>query len=118
MDDVRVSGRDVHNENPAEKLNYHGILNDTSNPVKGVNFGYPSCIPAWDPQLVGVAGLQVGDLFSPDNTPRVDSCADKQKGTVHFPAHTAPLGIDFSPDGSKAYIAFHGSWYVETRVPK
>ena len=46
MDDVRYSSKDVHNENPAEKFNYHGALNDTANKQKGLNFGYPNCVAA------------------------------------------------------------------------
>ncbi len=65
MDDIRLGGKDVHNENPGEKLNYHGVLNDTANRWKGANFGYPSCIAAWDTQLLGVSTLSVGSLFSP-----------------------------------------------------
>ncbi len=38
MDDIRLNSKDVHNENPAEKANFHGVLNDTSNPYKGKNY--------------------------------------------------------------------------------
>jgi len=112
MDDVRLNGRDVHNENPAEKLNYHGNLNATTNPLKGANFGYPSCVPAWDPNNLGQSGLKVGSLFKPDGVPNASDCASRQPGTLHFHAHTAPLDVKFNANGTSAYIAFHGSWYV------
>ncbi len=112
MDDIKLGGKDVHNENPAEKLNYHGVLNDTSNKWKGANFGYPSCIAAWDTQLLGVSTLSVGNLFSPDGVPKVSDCASRTPARIHFPSHTAPLDIKFVPDGSVAYVTFHGSWLV------
>jgi len=109
MDDVRLGGKDVHTNNPAEKANYHGVLNATSNKLKGANFGYPSCIPAWDPSVLG-SGLQVGSLFKADNTPAATDCASRQQGRLHFHAHTAPLGMVFNSNATSAYIAFHGSW--------
>lgn len=110
MDDIRLGGRDVHNENPAEKLNYHGAINDTSNKLKGANFGYPSCVAAWDTALLGVNTLSVGSLFNPDGVPKATDCASRQPARLVFPSHTAPLDIKFTPDGSAAYISFHGSW--------
>jgi glucose/arabinose dehydrogenase len=110
MDDIRLNSKDVHNENPAEKLNYHGVLNDTSNKFKGANFGYPSCVAAWDTGLLGVSSLSVGSLFSPDSVPKASDCASRTPARIVFPSHTAPLDIKFTPDGSTAYISFHGSW--------
>lgn len=112
MDDLRLNSRDVHNENPAERLSYHGVarLNATANKYKGLNFGYPSCVAAWDTQLLGVSGLKVGDLFSPDGVPKATDCASRAHAHVHFPSHTAPLGVVFNKNSTAAYIAFHGSW--------
>ncbi|KAH8897906.1 soluble quino protein glucose dehydrogenase [Thozetella sp. PMI_491] len=110
MDDIRLGGKDVHNENPAEKANYHGALNDTSNKLKGANFGYPSCVAAWDTGLLGVSSLSVGSLFNPDSTPKSSDCASRQQARLHFPSHTAPLDIKWTADGLTAYISFHGSW--------
>lgn len=114
MDDVHVNGRDIHNDNPAERLSYHGVLNDTENKYKGLNYGYPSCVPAWDPQSVGIDGLLVGSLFKPDNVPNIDpsECANRMTGRLHFHAHTAPLDVKFNNNSTAAYIAFHGSWCV------
>ncbi|KAM7213102.1 soluble quino protein glucose dehydrogenase [Rhypophila decipiens] len=110
MDDVKLGGKDVHNENPAEKANYHGALNDTSNKLKGANYGYPSCVAAWDTGLLGQSNLQVGSLFNPDIAPKASDCASRQQARIHFPSHTAPLDIKWVPDGSAAYVSFHGSW--------
>ena len=115
MDDIKLNGKDIHTDNPAERLSYHGVLNATTNRYKGLNFGYPSCVPAWDPQNVGISGLLVGGLFKPDGVPSVtaDECANnRMTGRLHFHAHTAPLDIKFTKNGTSAYIAFHGSWYV------
>lgn len=115
MDDVKINGRDIHNDNPAERLSYHGVLNATDNRYKGLNYGYPSCVPAWDAAGVGINGLLVGALFKPDGVPDVaaDECANnRMTGRLHFHAHTAPLDIKFNQNSTAAYIAFHGSWYV------
>ena len=108
MDDVKFGGKDVHIDNPAEKANYHGRLNDTSNKLKGANFGYPSCVPALDTASVG--NIPVGSLFKADGTPAASDCASRTLGRVMFPAHTAPLAIEFNANGTAAYVAFHGSW--------
>jgi glucose/arabinose dehydrogenase len=110
MDDIKLNGKDVHNENPAEKANYHGMLNDTSNKLKGANYGYPSCVAAWDSNVLGVSSLTPGTLFSPDGVPKASDCASRQQARIHFPSHTAPLDIKWTPDGLTAYISFHGSW--------
>lgn len=114
MDQVTLNGRDIHNNNPAERLSYHGVLNATQNRYKGLNFGYPSCVPAWDTNI-GINGLLVGGLFKPDGVPNVnaDECTNnRMTGSLHFHAHTAPLDIEFNKNSSSAYIAFHGSWYL------
>ncbi|OIW26202.1 soluble quino protein glucose dehydrogenase [Coniochaeta ligniaria NRRL 30616] len=110
MDDVHLNSKDVHNENPAEKLNYHGIINETNNRYKGANFGYPSCVAAWDTQLLGVSSLQVGSLFKPDGVPQASDCAQHEPGRLHFHSHTAPLDLKFNANATSAYITFHGSW--------
>ncbi|KAK3373654.1 soluble quino protein glucose/sorbosone dehydrogenase [Lasiosphaeria ovina] len=110
MDDIRLGGKDVHNENPAEKANFHGALNDTANKLRGANYGYPGCVAAWDTGLLGQSALAVGSLFSPDGVPKASDCATRQQARIHFPSHTAPLDIKWTPDGAAAYISFHGSW--------
>jgi len=37
-------------------------------------------------------------------------CADKEIPVVEMPAHSAPLGMRFTPDGEYLFVAFHGSW--------
>jgi hypothetical protein len=119
MDQITLNGRDIHNDNPAERMSYHGVMNATQNRYKGLNFGYPSCVPAWDTNI-GINGLLVGGLFKPDGVPNVnaDECTNnRMTGRLHFHAHTAPLDIKFNKDSTSAYIAFHGSWYVPPPSP-
>ncbi|KAL2199483.1 hypothetical protein P885DRAFT_67493 [Corynascus similis CBS 632.67] len=101
MDDVYFNGRDIHNNNTAERLTYHGVLNDTENPYKGLNY-----------ESIDIDGLQVGDLFKPDGVPEVPDgeCANHMKGCLHFEAHAALRDIKFNVNGTAAYIAFHGGW--------
>ena len=103
----------MHTNNPAEELNYHGLLNDTANPLKGANFGYPNCFAAWDPSTLPTSGSKVGTQVSIDLSVKQLSdaeCAKVQQPRLVFPAHTAPIDIKFKKDGSAAFITFHGSW--------
>ncbi|KAG4414324.1 hypothetical protein IFR04_012531 [Cadophora malorum] len=112
-DDIRKGGKDVHTNNPAEELNYHGLLNDTTGPQWNANYGYPSCFAVWEPSTFGGSGTKVGTQLSIDGSVGASSdadCAKKYPPRLVFPAHTAPLDIKFKKDGSAAYIAFHGSW--------
>lgn len=71
------------------------------------------CFALWDPDIPGADGLQVGEQFAaPEQSRAVNdtTCArDHVAPRLVFPAHTAPLDIAFSADGTAAYIAFHGS---------
>jgi len=109
MDDIKLGGKDVHNENPAEKMNYHGRLNETANAMLGKNFGYPGCVAAWDTQLLG-GNYKVGQLFNPDIAVKTADCSKFQPARIVFRSHTAPLDVKFLPDMSAAYVSFHGSW--------
>ena len=116
IDNMKRGGDDIHNSNPGEELNFHGLPNDTSSDVYGKNYGYPACVAIYDSSYVkdypggAVTGKQmVGDQMPSNYTD--DFC---QKETVSpyvtFGSHLAPLDIEFQDDGSAAYIAMHGSW--------
>lgn len=114
IDNAMRFGKDVHNTQPAEEMNYHGPINDTSNPLLGANYGYPTCVAAYEPvDQLGNPELQVGSHFAP-NTAAGDAvdvvCEGMQEPRLVFPAHNAPLDLKFDPTGKAAYIAFHGSW--------
>lgn len=115
MDDIKRQGVDVHMDNPAEEMNYHGVLNAT-NPLQGANYGYPSCVAAWNASTLGNPNLKMGQQFVPNTAQGVDvaatdsGCGKFQAPRVVFPSHTAPLDIKFTKDGSSAFVSFHGSW--------
>jgi glucose/arabinose dehydrogenase len=109
-DDIKKGGKDVHTNNPAEELNFHGLFNDSSNPLLGANFGYPACFSTWDATSFGTAvGVQTMIDMSV-GSPTQEECAKRIAPKLVFPAHTAPVDIKFKKDGSAAFVTFHGSW--------
>lgn len=96
-----------------EELNYHGPLplsSTTTNPLLGSNYGYPDCFGAWNTTaLPSTPQIQVGTQFSA-TTSTDNVCKPMTAPRLCLPPHTAPLGIAFTPDGTAAYIALHGSW--------
>lgn len=119
-DQITRMGVDVHQNNPAEELNFLGYLNGTADPQQGGNFGYPWCFTAWDPQALPDNGnLTVGQQFAIDASPDSDNmnktdeyCAQQNAPRLGFQAHMAPIDIKFNDSGREAWITFHGSWYV------
>ncbi|CAG8958750.1 hypothetical protein HYFRA_00011594 [Hymenoscyphus fraxineus] len=109
-DELKRDGVDIHQTNPGEEMNYHGFLNDTSD--RG-NYGYPNCFGLYDTNIPNLGNLTVGAQFSLDQNATVNDnfCARERIPPVMvFPAHNAPLDIKFQPNGSEAYVSFHGSW--------
>ncbi|KAI0008375.1 soluble quino protein glucose dehydrogenase [Xylariaceae sp. FL0662B] len=124
-DDIHRSDVDLHNNNPAEELNYHGVVSDANNALKGLNYGYPACFAAWQTtdipsndaitvgsQFGGLQGTPFQEVTEATAMPDVDEFCrtQRQAPRLVFPAHTAPLDIKFTEDGNSAYVAFHGSW--------
>ncbi|KAL2136449.1 hypothetical protein VTI74DRAFT_3682 [Chaetomium olivicolor] len=112
-DNLSRLGRDIHEDNPGEELNFHGYLNDSSS--LGRNHGYPSCFALWNTtDFPGLGNLTVGSQFSVSNNATLNDTTCAQHYTpprLTFQAHTAPLDIKFLPsDASLAFISFHGSW--------
>lgn len=60
-------GDDIHNDNPGEELNYHGLINSTEpNEQEGKNYGYPICYAVWETSTVtGVDDVRVGVSWRP-----------------------------------------------------
>ncbi|RDL38689.1 Soluble quinoprotein glucose dehydrogenase [Venustampulla echinocandica] len=113
-DDIKRNGKDVHTNNPGEKMNFHGKVNDTSAPEFGANYGYPECVPALDPSVLDIPGIKVGDLFwvegNSQTTTQDQACKQRNPPRLVFPAHNSPMDIKFKADGSAAYLTWHGSW--------
>ena len=103
----------MHQNNPAEKLNYIG---DVVNP-KGAWFGYPTCFAVWQPSEFTDAKFAVGDQFviAPNSTFKDASCTGlSTPPSLVFQAHSAPIDSKFDATYSNMYVSFHGSW---NRVP-
>ena len=114
IDELTRDGSDIHPDNPAEELNYHGSLNDSSTASsQGGNYGFPLCYALWNTTgFPDLGSLVPGDQFpGPDAKTFTDETCNKDyvAPKLALPAHTAPLDIVFNKDGSRAYISFHGS---------
>ncbi|KAK4211526.1 soluble quino protein glucose/sorbosone dehydrogenase [Rhypophila decipiens] len=113
MDGVTRNGQDIHENNPAEELNYLGVLGQSE--FAGKNYGFPSCFAVWElDEIPENEGLKVGDQFGVDEDQITDEvCNDEskyEKPRLVMPAHWAPLDIKFDDKGEMAYISFHGSF--------
>ncbi|CAZ81334.1 unnamed protein product [Tuber melanosporum] len=122
-DDLMREGIDIHQNNPAEELNFLGDLGETafSEDFTAPNYGYPYCFAAWYPKDIKAAtyDIKVGDQFAlvMNNTFTDLTCRDMfQAPRLGFQAHMAPLDIKFHPQTGHAWISFHGSWDRETPI--
>lgn len=111
-DQVERNGTDIHQDNPAEEMNYHGFLNGSTE-NQGGNYGYPDCFTLWGTDIPNIGNLTVGSQFAldPSSTFNDTTCArDFVAPRLAFQAHSAPLDLLFNSDGTAAYVTFHGSW--------
>ena len=125
---VNGQQRDVHNDNPAEKVyrcaslsqSLHlfladilQLVGDPSNP-QSVFGGYPYCFSVWEPSNFVDTTFQPGDWFvqAPNSTMNDAWCnANAVKPTVLLPPHTAPLDFKFGVGSdTNMYAGLHGSW--------
>ncbi|OTA63298.1 hypothetical protein K449DRAFT_381800 [Hypoxylon sp. EC38] len=106
---------DIHNDNPAEELNF---LGDISIP-NDAWYGYPTCFTIWGPDAsiastTGAHGLDVGQQFvlTPNDTFDDNTCAHvSTPPRLAFQAHTAPLDAKFdAPRYENLFVTLHGSW--------
>lgn len=112
VDQITRDGTDIHQDNPGEEMNYHGFLN-SSTTSQGGNYGYPNCFTLWNTSIPDPGNLTVGSQFtmSPNSTINDTFCSSSRiPPRLTFQAHMAPLDIIFQPNGTEAYITFHGSW--------
>lgn len=117
-DQVRRDGRDVHEDNPAEEMNFLGYMRvpdgEEQSPNQGANFGYPDCYTAWEPSLLPQFDGDVGEAFAINRLTDTNNDSYCQSNFVApripLQAHMAPLDIKFNSAGSQAWITFHGSW--------
>ncbi|KAI5839954.1 hypothetical protein DFP73DRAFT_454990, partial [Morchella snyderi] len=114
-DSIVLEGVDVNERNPAEELNYHGLLAtalDTPGYV-GPSYGYPTCVTVWDPTALPPPYNTLFPSGAPLPLPPLPatpaSCRNTTAAVLPFDAHTAPLDIKFHPALGGAFITFHGS---------
>lgn len=116
LDGMKRGGRDIHQSNPGEELNFHGRPDDTYNDVYGKNFGYPACVAIYDESNVGhyPGGAETGKQMVGDHMPKNWTDGYCREETVApritFESHLAPLDLEFQDDGAAVYISMHGSW--------
>ena len=122
VDELDRDSEDIHQDNPAEELNFLGYLNG-SKVHQGGNYGYPKCLTIWSTQgFPDLGNLTTGDQFAWGNTTTTQS--DENCNTQYVPprlafqAHMAPLDIKFTSDGTEAYVTFHGSCKSPFTLPK
>lgn len=119
VDEIDRDGVDIHQNNPGEEMNFHGFLN-ASTEDQGGNYGYPLCFALWNTSIPDVGNLTVGSQFTLDQNSTVNDtfCSSERiPPRLTFEAHMAPLDIIFLPNGTEAFVSFHGSWYVSTSLP-
>ena len=116
VDELTRDGKNIHQNNPGEEMNFHGYLNGTKYAAQGSNYGYPNCFAAWLPgDIPENAKLSVGSQFAigdQDNKINDTFCATLIPPRLTFQAHMAPLDIAFNNSAREAWVTFHGSWYV------
>ncbi|KAF4425093.1 L-sorbosone dehydrogenase [Fusarium acutatum] len=109
-------GKDISLNNPGEEMNFHGYLNGSTE-SSGGNYGYPFCYSLWSTRkFPSLDALKIGEQFGADrkseHSRRTDEeCRRDYVAPVQvFQAQSAPIGLEFNQDGTRAAIAFHGSW--------
>jgi glucose/arabinose dehydrogenase len=114
-DKLKRDGKDIHNDNPGEEMNFHGYLNG-STASRDSNYGYPFCLALWSTDNFPKLGdLKIGEQFAgdreSDRSRRTDRECERDyiAPVLAFQAHTAPLDLKFNKNGTRAYVAFHGS---------
>ncbi|TFK28294.1 hypothetical protein FA15DRAFT_701183 [Coprinopsis marcescibilis] len=104
--------RDIHNNNPAEKV--YKLGNPTS-PNTSLFGGYPYCFTVWEQADFTDKAMQPGDWFVQDTTGQYTDAwceANSVKPVALLPPHTAPLDMKFGvrQDDANLYVGLHGSW--------
>jgi glucose/arabinose dehydrogenase len=112
VDEIDRDGVDIHQNNPGEELNYHGFLN-SSTEDQGGNYGYPYCFALWNTSIPELGTMKVGSQFALTQNATINDTFcnnDRVAPRLTFFAHMAPLDIKFLPNGTEAFVTFHGSW--------
>ncbi|EUC30277.1 iron reductase domain protein [Bipolaris zeicola 26-R-13] len=108
-DDFKRNGKDIHNDNPGEKIHYMGDVSLPNNAW----YGYPSCFTVWKPSDFTDKAFKVGDWFtqSPSSTLNDDTCVQKATPPkLTLQPHSAPIDCKFDANSTTMYVTYHGSW--------
>ncbi|KAK1515598.1 [Colletotrichum costaricense] len=106
---VNGQSYDIHNDNPAEELNF---LGDPSQP-NDQWYGYPTCFTVWEPSVIKDKTFKVGQQFvvAPNGTFNDDTCTQRSVAPrLSIQAHSAPIGAVFDSAFQNLYVTMHGSW--------
>lgn len=81
-DQIRRQGKDIHQDDPGEEMNFHGFLNGSLSSKEGNqggNFGYPDCFALWGTDVPDKGDMVVGSQFALDPNDQLNdkTCADK-----------------------------------------
>ena len=89
VDGLARGGRDIHNDNPGEEMNFHGYLNGTEYAGQGKSYGFPGCYAAWKvADIPNNQKIKVGTHFGIANPATADdACASAIPPRLTFPAH-------------------------------
>ncbi|KAF2742637.1 iron reductase domain protein [Sporormia fimetaria CBS 119925] len=106
---INGQSRDIHHNNPGEKIHYMGDVSLPNNAW----YGYPTCFTVWQPSDFVDKTFKVGDWFvqAPNSTFNDDTCAQRATAPklTLFP-HSAPIDLKFDSGNKWMYITYHGSW--------
>jgi glucose/arabinose dehydrogenase len=100
---------DIHEDNPAEELNF---LGDPSVPNEKW-YGYPTCFTVWSGELFPDGNPGPGSQFipAPNGTWTDARCEEESTPPrLTLQAHSAPIDGKFDEDNSNLYVSLHGSW--------
>ncbi|KAK1659141.1 carbohydrate-binding cytochrome b562 [Colletotrichum godetiae] len=100
---------DIHNDNPAEELNFLGDPSQANDQW----YGYPTCFSVWEPSVIKDKSFKVGQQFvvAPNSTYNDDTCTQRSvPPRLSIQAHSAPIGAVFDGTFQNLYVTLHGSW--------
>lgn len=91
VDQIMREGKDIHEDNPGEEMNFHGYLNGTAYAPQGSNYGYPYCFSAWVPSNIPEnKDISVGTQFAmgdQNSTINDTFCSGTTPPRLTFQAH-------------------------------
>ncbi|KAF2827652.1 soluble quino protein glucose dehydrogenase [Ophiobolus disseminans] len=105
MDDMSRNGKDIHNTQPLRGVKFPRFHNPKFHKLPH-HMGFR--LPVLPAQHRACNRLRCKVIANA--TAEFSACSSRVPPKLCFPAHIAPLDIKFNPNGSAAYVSFHGSW--------